>query len=139
MFRKVIALGMLLAVQGSCGGSTSSQTAAGPTPSGGPRRSANTLLLDEVQAEDRSLLTVYQAIQKYRPRFLKELGYTNENTSGASSVVLYVDDVKMAGFEQLNQLRMSDVEKVQYLTGAEGTMRFGMGHDHGVIMVTRRK
>ena len=141
MFRKTVALGMLVVAQGSCGGAKASgtSTAAAPVQSSAPRRSANTLLPDELPASDRSLMTVYQAIQKFRPRFLKEAGYTNENTQGASGVALYIDDVKMQGLEQLNQMRMSDVEKVQYLTGAEGTMRFGMGHDNGVILITRRK
>ena len=150
MGRYAIALGILIGSQLACGGARQSETpGTAPAPSGppthdvavaraSPRRSANTLLPEELSADDRSTLTVFQAIQKLRPRFLTGPGYSNDNAPN-SPLVLYVDDVKMTGLDLLRQMRMTDVEKVQYMTGAEGTMRFGMGHDAGVILVTRRK
>lgn len=109
-----------------------------PIPSASARRSSTTLVPEDLTADDRATLAVYQAIQKYRPRFLSGAGYSNPNSPN-SPLVLYVDDVKMPGLDLLTQLRMTDVERIQYLTGAEGTMRFGMGHDGGVLLLTRRK
>lgn len=140
MLRTAIALGIVVVGQAACGGPKAAETTAAgaPAPASSRRRSANTLSPDELPANDRSTMTVAQAIQKYRPRFLKGPGYTNENTVGSAGVILYIDDVKMPNLNELNQMRMTDIENIQYLSGAEGNMRFGMGHDNGVILVTRR-
>ena len=54
---------------------------------------------------------------------------------GATSAVLYVDDVKQPVVEEMRNIRASEVFEIRYLTGNQASGRYGAGHEGGAILL----
>ncbi len=51
------------------------------------------------------------------------------------SAVVYIDDIKQPGIDDLKSVRAGEVKEIRYLTGTEASGRYGQGHEGGAIMV----
>jgi hypothetical protein len=40
--------------------------------------------------------------------------------------------------DMLEQIVASDVKQIEWLSASDATQRFGTGHPHGAILITRR-
>lgn len=49
--------------------------------------------------------------------------------------VLYIDEIKQEGIDQLRTLRPADIFEARYMTGNEASGRYGAGHENGAILV----
>jgi hypothetical protein len=54
---------------------------------------------------------------------------------GATSAVLYIDDVKQQALEEMRNIRASEVFEIRYLTGNQASGRYGSGHEGGAILL----
>lgn len=110
---------------------------------------------DKIEAEElRSMpsTNLYQLIKSKRGHWLNTRGLATMATvsgmglDGSSvsqtadpEIVVYVDNARYGTQESLRSLQTDDVDMLEYLNGTSATQRFGTGHVHGAIVVTRRK
>ena len=91
--------------------------------------------LTEAQLND---MTAYQVVQQVRPRMLASLGPTA--VSGMSGgLVVYLDATKLGNAETMKEIRMAELQEIRYLPPSEATLRYGTGHENGVIVMRRRR
>ena len=76
-------------------------------------------------------LDAMQAVNRLRPRWLQ--------SRGGDAVQLYVDGTRRTSSSDLQSLRTSDIEQMQFMSASDPTTRFGTGHAGGAIMVTSRR
>jgi hypothetical protein len=112
-----------------------SSGSAGAAPSRGDPNIIRRTELTEAQLND---MNAYQVIQQVRPRMLSSLGPTSA-TGMSNSLVVYVDATKMGSSEFLKEVRMAEVQEIRYLPPSEATLRYGTGHENGVILLRRRR
>lgn len=119
---------------------------AAPAPQGVDLHQANRSdwLFPEDLQEIRNY-TVIEAIRQLRPRWLRARGPEIQiGPDGALSIErgvqrvrAYVDEVQ-SSLDRLEVIAVDDVLRIHYLTAPEATMRFGIDHEGGAIMVTTR-
>jgi hypothetical protein len=57
------------------------------------------------------------------------------NSPGKAGPVVYIDEIKQEGLDQLRTLRPADIFEARYMTGNEASGRYGAGHENGAILV----
>lgn len=75
----------------------------------------------------------YALVQRLRPTWLEKRG--GRTIRNPSDVVVYVDGSRRGGPDALRQLNVINVNSIEYLDENQATLRYGSGHDHGVIEV----
>jgi len=93
-----------------------------------PGATANRIVRAEL--EPIAQLDAYQAIARLRPRWLR-------SRSGVSPV-LYVDQARRSDLNDLRQLRVTDIDEIEFMSSGDATTRFGTGHSGGAILVATR-
>ena len=78
---------------------------------------------------------VYHALIQLRPEYLRGRGAASINMRSQTEVVVYIDNVKAGGPETLQGFPLAGVASIQYLSAADATMRWGLGHSGGVILI----
>ena len=102
--------------------------AAGGAGMGGG--SANELLAEDF-TPDMQVLTLYQAVQRLRPAWLRG--------RGGQSPRVYVDGVMRGGLDELEALRVDQVQGAERMSPSDATTRYGTDHGGGVIFVILRR
>ena len=84
--------------------------------------------------------TVYDAVLRFRPEFLRRRSPSFEQPGGHLPQV-YIDDLYQGDLESLRTLRATAISHVRFLTPPEAIQRFGTLRDlrGGVILVTTGK
>ena len=100
---------------------------------GGERRSGSQSRLSDQELADTAELTLYDAIQRLRPFWLRARG--NSVTRGPPPVIVYLDNIRVGDASYLRGLRVDMVEEVSYVNATDATTRWGIGVSGGVIMV----
>jgi hypothetical protein len=120
-----LALALLLSATGCAGG--------GSGGGGGTSRPAGSSADRIVEAELATLhqLSALEAVQRLRPRWL-------QTRTGAPPQV-HVDGNPIGTSENLNSLRVADIENMVHLNAADATTRFGTNYISGVILVTTKR
>ena len=85
-----------------------------------------------------------EAIRQLRPRWLRGRGpsisidgSTGQLTAERGRVRAYVDGIAR-DLELLDMLETEDVASMRFLNASDATMRFGIGHAGGAILITTR-
>ena len=102
-------------------------SAGGAGQSGG---SANELMAEDF-TPDMQVLTLYQAVQRLRPAWLRG--------RGGQGPRVYVDGVMRGGLEELEALRVDQISGAERMSPADATTRYGTDHGGGVIFVLLRR
>lgn len=113
-------------------------------------RDRNTLTADEITAS--SSASLFQLIQQKRPRWLSPRGSSTLRTQTGTDmfgkptespaepeIPVYVDDVRFGTQAALRSLTPQTVESMEYLDASSATQRFGTNHEHGAILVRRKR
>ena len=111
--------------------------AAGPGPAAGAPRSDPDLITEQELARYPSV-SVRQAIERLRPRFLRTRGPTSLSNPAADRIVVYLGDTRMGSLEFLDQIMTGDILEVRYLSAPDATQRYGTGHTAGAIVLRPR-
>lgn len=128
---------LALAASSMTSGCASQSTAAGEAASAARiQRRATVISEQELTASDATNLS--EAISQLRPRFLQRRGETSVGNPDGSGTVVYLDDTRIGGIEELRAIHPSDVREVRYLDGPQASARYGMNHGGGAIMVYRK-
>ena len=80
--------------------------------------------------------SAYAVVQRLRPNWLRKRGPTS--ISNPSDILVYVEGSRYGPPESLRRINTLDIESMRFLSDDRATMRYGTGHDHGVIEVTLR-
>ena len=91
-------------------------------------------LIVEEQIRGNSYATVYDAVVALRPNWLRTRGADSFNSP--SQVQVYVDNVRVGGIQNLQQISSVSAYYVQWYDGIEASARWGLGHGAGVIFVS---
>jgi hypothetical protein len=110
--------------------------ACATTQSGGPRRPSRVLLADEIA--ESVVSTAAEAVQQLRPQWLHTRGSPTFGAPDASPPTVYLDGVRMQEFRELERIRATVVQRMEYLSPSDATNRFGTDHTGGAILVTTR-
>jgi len=92
--------------------------------------------LSHADLENTSELTLYDAIQRLRPRWLRPRG-TN-SARGPARIVVYLNNVRVGGVSYLHDLAVESVQEVSFINASDATTRWGIGVAGGVILVISR-
>ncbi len=103
---------------------------------GGPRRSSRVLTADEIA--EVAVTTAYEALERYRPQWLRSRASPTFNNPNASPPVLYLDGIRLDDISELGGIRADVVERMEYLSPSDATNRFGTNHNGGAILITTR-
>ena len=103
---------------------------------GGPRRSANLITAEELT--DAFEQSVYQAIQRLRPRWLTARGNASFSSAENRLPSVIMDDVPYR-LSILDNVRPEEVETLRYISASDATTRWGTGYPAGVIEVRTRR
>lgn len=91
-------------------------------------------LLVEEQIRGNSYSTIYDAIVALRPNWLRTRGI--DSFSSPSQVQVYVDNMKLGGVQNLQQIPSVAVYYAQWYDALEASARWGLGHGSGAIYVS---
>lgn len=91
-------------------------------------------LLVEEQIRGNSYATVYDAILALRPNWLRTRGL--DSFSSPTRIQVYVDNMRLGGIENLQQIPSVSVYYAQWYDGLEASARWGLGHGSGAIYVS---
>jgi hypothetical protein len=113
------------------GGCASGGAPGASTP---PRGSRYLVTQEELASNaDRS---VYEVLQQLHPAFLRTRDIITQSHPDAQPVDVYVDGGRTEGIEALKSIRASTVKEVRFYEPADANLRFGNGHNGGLIAVT---
>lgn len=105
-------------------------------PAGGSRSSLTGPI--GIEELDRSAApNAYEALRTLRPAWLHARGQTSVRREPDRPVV-YVNNIRLGTPESLRDISAADVRVIQYLDSRQSQLRFGSGHEGGVILVTLR-
>jgi hypothetical protein len=107
------------------------------TNSSGPRRSMSVLTADEIA--ELPVRTAFEAVQRMRPQWLRRRSSPTANNPAPNLAVVYVDGVRWGDVNDLNSMRVENIESMRFLGSTDATNRFGTGHTGGAIMVTTKR
>jgi hypothetical protein len=126
--RLIVALGAVLWLGVGCG--------PRPAASSGVVRDRTVVHADELSGDvGRNL---YDVLQRLRPEWFTRRGATTMNSANEGDVVIYRDGTKVGGPETLRDVLAEMVLSVRFLRGPDAQTRYGLGHQHGAIVVTTR-
>ena len=134
---RVISLAVALVLASACASSSTSGASGTQQQAqqARPRGSRELITADELATID--VQNALQAVQRLRPNFLRFPGAMSI-TQGQAAVVVYVESTRMGGPEMLQQIPITEVKEIRYLSATDATQRFGTGHTAGAIIVTRK-
>jgi hypothetical protein len=114
---------------------TAGRTIESPTVK--PRRvsAARWLGADEIQQVQAT--NAYEAVSRLRANWLRPRGASS--LSLRSAVRVYLDGTRIGGVEDLRQMDTRIIGSIQYMDGAEATLRFGTGNSDGAILVSTHR
>ena len=129
----VLALALVVsACSGGGGGAAAGDVAAVQAPT--TRRNPNELNSIELTEPSVSSLTLFDAIQRLRPNWLRQRGATSI-TGGGNTLPAVMINESPSSFDVLRSMRPSDVTGVTFMSGADATTLYGTGFVNGLIKV----
>jgi len=114
-------------------------TVAGCASATGPAApsSGNRDVLTEADLSGMDELSVYGAIRRLRPGWLRPRGQSTLNADEAIRV--YLDGGFFGEVRALLDMPLQGVQEVRWLDARQATLRFGTGHTAGAILVTSKR
>lgn len=111
-------------------------TACASSGSSSTRGNRNLITAEELRTEPSG--TLYEAVQRLRPRWLQNRGITSARAMRPTPPQVYMDNAPMGSVGAMRGISVADVERVEFMNANDATTRFGTGHDGGAILVSTR-
>jgi hypothetical protein len=106
--------------------------ATGPRhPGAVVRYQDDVITADEIERSTAE--NVLDLVRSRRPNWLRGRGGTSILAEG--ELIAYLDGTRLGGAQELRQVTTDGIAMVRYYDAASATIRFGSGHQHGVIQV----
>lgn len=97
----------------------------------GPRVERDVLTAEQLSTS--SYATAFDALEALRINWLKPRG--TDSFRSPSTVVVYLDNVKLGGVETLRTLQLPSIRYIRHYDSSRANARWGLGHGAGVIQV----
>jgi hypothetical protein len=81
-------------------------------------------------------IDVYSLVQRLRPMWLRKSG--PHSMTGGDDIRVYVDGMRYEAPIALRFYNAQSVESLRFLEPGKATVRYGIGHSHGAIIVNMR-
>jgi hypothetical protein len=101
-----------------------------------PGRDPQIIRQNEIEAEVDAR-NALELIKRLRPFWIRNRGQSSVNL-GTADPVVYVNNTRMGPPSVLQQYSTTGIREIRQLRGTEASMRFGMGHENGAILLTLR-
>ena len=135
-FHRLAATVVVLATVGGIA-STAACSSGTAAASGMPRTSPNLITADEISKA--SVQNALEAVQKLRPTLLRRSNVASANAQSKGEIVIYVDNSRYGGVDNLRQIPASSIALVRYFNASESQLKWGSGHPSGVIEVVTKR
>jgi hypothetical protein len=119
--------------------------AVGCASSGVPTSGKNQNVITAEEISQTSATSAYELIQHLRPNYLRTRGAVHGSPSAdgtnhleAVDIVVYLNEARFGGTEQLRQIAFTDIREIRYYSASEATTKWGTGHSAGAIQVVTR-
>jgi type IV pilus biogenesis protein CpaD/CtpE len=100
------------------------------------RSDRNVITADEI--EQSGAVTAQQAVERLRPHMLQVRSGASVMSGNRDELQIYVDNIRMGGREILASLQAHEIREIRYMSAVDATNRYGTGHSHGAILITRK-
>ena len=107
-----------------------------PKHSSGPSLQRNVITFAEIQAATVPTSNLWDFIATARPHFLRDRGVSSFRDPAPVRAVVYLDNSMLGDIQVLKTINLSSVKLIQYMSGADATTRYGMGHSGGAILIS---
>ncbi len=112
-----------------------------------PKGRANLITEEEIAFLGGTIPTAYGIVQRLRPAMLRVRGGTASSSSGGTStmdvgateIAVYLDSQKMGGIRALEDITLSQIKEIKYLSASDATTLFGTGNSAGAIQVVGKR
>ncbi|MFV2006654.1 MAG: hypothetical protein ACC667_04380 [Longimicrobiales bacterium] len=84
-------------------------------------------------------LDAFDAVRRFRPMWLRTRGPVSISLQDKAGVRVYIDGSRRGRLEALRAFRVTDIESITYLSAPEATLRFGIDHSDGAILVILKR
>lgn len=101
----------------------------------GVRRDPNRISAEELTDPAVNALTVFDAIQRLRPSWLRARGASSVAFAGNQLPAVMINQ-SFSQIDALRALRATDVSVLEYMSGADATTLYGTGYVNGLIKVS---
>ena len=129
MFRARILITLALLVMG-LGCSPSLDPAAA-----GQARTRSSLITFEEMQQRGPFSSLYDLVQKLRPRWLQSQG-PDTFMGQPGQVQVHMDGNRLGGVDALRGLGAHGVTSIQWMAPIDAAARFGLDHGHGAIIIS---
>ncbi len=104
---------------------------------GGGASRSGPITLDDIHAS--AARNAYDLVQSLRPQWLRGRGATSLRSTEPSLPVVYVEGIREGSIESLRRLGTDVIARIEFMSAADATNRYGTGHTGGVIFVSLRR
>tara|TARA_B100001123_G_scaffold4502_1_gene5894 strand:- start:4448 stop:4855 length:408 start_codon:yes stop_codon:yes gene_type:complete len=117
---------------------------AAASASGGGGGNSNLITNELLRDAEAEGLSVYQIIQRNRPRWLRagrgdtSFGNVAGGASASDFARVVLDGAPYGDLNALRSLNTVSVESIEYMSASDATTRFGTGYSGGAIIVHTR-
>lgn len=80
-------------------------------------------------------LNAFDAVRRLRPMWLRIRGRVSLSLQERAGVRVYINGSRRGQLNALRDFRATDIESITYLSAPEATLRFGIDHPDGAILV----
>jgi hypothetical protein len=94
-------------------------------------------VITQEELEASMATNALEAIQRLRPNFLSTRGPGTINAVD-EGIIVYANGIRLGGTDTLRDLPVVEIKEIRYMSAADATQRFGTGHSHGAILITRK-
>lgn len=132
-FGSTVALSLLVTVASACASTqhaAASGTGAVAAAETAATRDRSVLTRDEILRGEYQ--TAYDAILALRRAWLVE---RPDLLKGATPTIVYIDEMRMGGLEELRHIPVARIARIKYYDGTQAYARWGRDHDRGAIQV----
>ncbi len=98
------------------------------------KRNPDLISHQEIQAAPDAWQTAFSLVEQLRPSWFRQRGRSSINLA-TPSVQVYVGGVKRGGPSSLEDVARAAIKEIQHLSGSDASLRYGMGHESGAILV----
>lgn len=90
----------------------------------------------KAEIEISTAINAFDLIESLRPHWLEGRGIKSVRNRTAALPVAYVDGQRLGDILSLTTIPVYNIVEIQFISSGDATIRFGIGHSGGAILIT---